>query len=279
MLLSQTASLIPQDNIEMLIIDNEHAHATISLFGGHILSFIPKHDGIQRLWLSKKAQLDAKHPIRGGIPICWPWFGPHNTQTNLSAHGYVRTQAWHVVNCVDNDDHTTICLKPSVTKGEGFDGKTQLTLIISIGRELGVKLVTENTGEQPFTYTGALHSYFHIEDISDCTVTGLSGQYEDKLQAYKRLPTPMPYAFNSETDRVHLVTPKELAIKSNGHVTHIHSVGHDSIVVWNPWAEKSRTMHDMEDNGYRKMLCVETSVTQGQTVLPGQQHVLEQVIR
>ncbi|WP_339766784.1 D-hexose-6-phosphate mutarotase [uncultured Paraglaciecola sp.] len=278
MLLSQTASLIPQDNIEMLIIDNEHAHATISLFGGHILSFIPKHDGVQRLWLSKNARLDGKHPIRGGIPICWPWFGPHKTQSELGSHGYVRNQAWHVADCTEKDGNTIVCLKPATTQGQGFVGQTHLSLIITVGREMRIQLLTENIGDQPFTFTGALHSYFHVDDIDKCRLNGLTGEYEDKLQAYKRLDSPSPYSIHGETDRVHLVTPAELTIECNSHTTHIHSRGHDSIVVWNPWSEKSHNMQDMEDDGYRKMLCVETAVTRNETVLPGHKHMLEQVI-
>ena len=277
--LCNTASLLPQDDIEMLIIDNEHAHATISLFGAHILSFTPKHDKVQRLWLSKNALLDGKHPIRGGIPICWPWFGAHATNAELSSHGYVRNQNWHIVDCQDSEQCTKISLRPSITTGLGFDGQAQLTMIITVGAELRIQLVTENTGDSAFNYTGALHTYFHVDDINDCELTGLTGEYLDKLQDFKRFDTPTPYRFNQETDRVHLATPKELAITSGNHLTHIESAGHDSIVVWNPWSEKSVSMQDMEDDGFQKMLCVETAVTQGQQVLPGQSHTLEQVIR
>lgn len=277
--LCKTASLLPQDDIEMLIIDNDHAHATISLFGGHVLSFIPKHDNVQRLWLSKEAMLDGQHPIRGGIPICWPWFGAHASESGLASHGYVRTQNWHVVDCADEPEQTVVRLKPSTTQGDGFTGETQLSLVLFIGRELHIQLVTENTGSEPLSYTCALHTYFNIDDINHCELTGLNGDYLDKLQDYKRVSTPTPYTFSEETDRVHLVTPKSLTIVSGNIKTHIQSDGHDSIVVWNPWADKSISMQDMEDLGYKNMLCVETAVTQGQQVLPGQSHTLEQVIR
>lgn len=277
--LCKTASLLPQDDIEMLIIDNDYAHATISLFGGHVLSFIPKHDNVQRLWLSKEAMLDGQHPIRGGIPICWPWFGAHASETGLPSHGYVRTQNWHVVDCADESEQTIVRLKPSTTQGEGFAGETQLSLVLFIGRELRIQLVTENTGTKPLSYTGALHTYFNIDDINHCELTGLDGEYLDKLQDYQRFSTPAPYTFNEETDRVHLVTPESLTIACGSVQTHIQSNGHDSIVVWNPWADKSISMQDMEGLGYENMLCVETAVTQGQQVLPGQSHTLEQVIR
>ena len=256
--LCKTASLLPQDDIEMLIIDNDHAHATISLFGGHV---------------------DGQHPIRGGVPICWPWFGAHASESGLASHGYVRTQNWHVVDCADEPEQTVVRLKPSTTQGEGFEGETQLSLVLFIGRELRIQLVTENTGSEPLSYTSALHTYFNIDDINHCELTGLDGDYLDKLQDYQRISTPIPYTFNEETDRVHLVTPESLTIVSGNIKTHIQSNGHDSIVVWNPWADKSKSMQDMEDQGYKNMLCVETAVTQGQQVLPGQSHTLEQVIR
>jgi glucose-6-phosphate 1-epimerase len=277
--LSKTASLLSQDDIEMLIIDNDYAYATISLFGGHVLSFIPKHDNVQRLWLSKKAMLDGQHPIRGGIPICWPWFGAHASESGVPSHGYVRTQNWHVVDCADEPKQTVVRLKPSTTQGDGFAGETQLSLVLFIGRELRIQLVTENRGSEPLSYTCALHTYFKIDDINHCELYGLTGEYLDKLQDFKRFDTPTPYRFNQETDRVHLATPKTLSISSGAHQTCIESSGHDSIVVWNPWSEKSVSMQDMEDDGFEKMLCVETAVTQGQPVLPGDSHTLELVIR
>ncbi|MFQ3218942.1 MAG: glucose-6-phosphate 1-epimerase [Paraglaciecola sp.] len=279
MQLSDSSSLIHQEGLQLLIVDNQHAHSTISLHGGHVISFMPKHDHRPRLWLSEKAILDAKHPIRGGIPVCWPWFGAHSADTNYPSHGYVRNQPWHIIDCQDRQTETVVHLQPQNASGEGFTGQAQLTLVVKVGRELSVQLITHNIGQLDFTYNGALHSYFKVDDITRCELQGLEGDYQDKLQNYALAHTPHPYRFNTETDRVHLATPHELCIAQDAGNTDILSSGHDSIVVWNPWAANAKAMADMTDEGYKKMLCVETAVTRGRIVTPGQSHTLEQIIR
>jgi glucose-6-phosphate 1-epimerase len=108
---------------------------------------------------------------------------------------------------------------------------------------------------------------------------GLSEQYSDKTRGYQMLDTPQIYQFNEETDRVHQEQPKTLTIADGEIKTDILSSGHDSIVVWNPWQEKSISMGDMADDGYLTMLCVETAITQGQDVAPKATHVLQQIIQ
>lgn len=276
--LTDSITIITRDNIQILCIENDLASSEISLFGGHILSFKPKHDGQERLWISENAIFDGKKAIRGGVPICWPWFGEHPTNNKLAAHGYVRNQCWKLLNTEDTHDGTTISLTPQTSVGEGLVGKAQLTLVVHIGQQLNIQLHTTNIGDTAFTFNCALHSYFAISDINECELIGLSGQYLDKTRAYQSFDTPKPYRFNQETDRVHLQQPSTLFIADNNHQTSIGSSGHDSIVVWNPWQDKSISMSDMADDSYLRMLCVETTITQGQVVKAGETHVLSQII-
>ncbi len=285
MLLSNSTSISSKQNIQVLEVDNDHARASISLFGGHIISFTPKYDQRQRLWLSEQAIFDAHHAIRGGVPLCWPWFGDHQatrvdpSDKRFPAHGYVRKQPWLMVNCHDTPKGTEITLQPRSSEGEGFDGHAQLSLIIRVGVRLSMQLVTENLGEQGFSFTCALHSYFAVEDIHNCQLNGLSGDYKDKTRDWQILPTPSPYTFSEETDRVHLSTPKQVTIVEDNSRIDISSNGHDSMVIWNPWAQNSAAMGDMPDKGFKQMLCVETAITQGRTVQSGETHTLEQIIR
>ncbi|MFT5674867.1 MAG: glucose-6-phosphate 1-epimerase [Paraglaciecola sp.] len=285
MLLSDSTSITTQEKIQILVIDNDYAFTTVSLFGGQILSFTPKYDQRARLWLSNNAILDGKKPIRGGIPVCWPWFGDHQAvrdnlpDANFPAHGYVRTQQWKIVKCHDTSKATEVVLQPNYSQGDGFDGKAQLSLIINVGVRLSVKLVTENLAEEAFSFTCALHSYFAIADVHTCKLSGFSGDYIDKTRNWKTIATPSPYAFSEETDRVHLSTPQKISIVEDAGNIDIMSAGHDSMVVWNPWAEKSAAMIDVQDDGFQTMLCVETAITQGQTVEPGGSHTLEQIIK
>jgi glucose-6-phosphate 1-epimerase len=279
MLLTDTTTIMTRDNIQILYINNAFASAEISLFGGHILSFKPKYDHRERLWVSQNALFDGKKAIRGGIPICWPWFGEHKSITNLAAHGYVRTQTWQVLSCEETDTATTVTLKPQTSADDGFEGDAQLTLVLHFGQQLTIQLLTTNLGNTPITYNCALHSYFAISDIKQCELLGLSEQYSDKTRGYQIFNTPQPYRFNEETDRVHQEQPKTLTITDGENKTDVLSSGHDSLVVWNPWQAKSISMADMADDGYLTMLCVETAVTQGQEVAPKATHILEQIIK
>lgn len=285
MILSDSTTIITRQKVQVLVIDNDYALVTVSLFGGQILSFTPKYDQRERLWLSDNAIFDAKKAIRGGIPVCWPWFGDHQDvrdnkpDVNFPAHGYVRTQQWKIVKCQDSAKGTEVILQPNSSQGDGFKGKAKLSLIITVGVRLSMKLVTDNLTDTAFNFTCALHSYFAIADIHTCQLRGFSGNYKDKTRNWKILTTPSPYTFNEETDRVHLTTPQKVSIVEDTGNTDIMSAGHDSMVVWNPWADKSATMVDVQDGGYQTMLCVETAITQGQTLEPGQTHTMEQIIR
>ena len=135
-----------------------------------------------------------------------------------------------------------------------------------------------DTGATSFSMTTALHSYFTVRDIAKTELKGIQGIYKDKTQDWKKLNTPSPYAFNRETDRIHLYKPQSVSIEQKDCSTEIASAGHDSLVVWNPWAELSKSMGDMAEDGYLTMLCVETAVTEKTEIKPGQAHVLTQIV-
>lgn len=267
-------------DIKTVVIENESAIVTVSLFGGHILSFIPKRDGVERLWLSPNALLDNNNPIRGGIPICWPWFSDlHGHEKGaLPSHGFVRNQLWQLTHSEQSAQSSVICLSPQTTSAEGFVTPATLELRVTVSDTLSVELITTNTGKSAFTYTCALHTYFAVDDIHTTELIGLSGIYEDKTQAMQRFTTPTSYTFTQETDRVHFCTPESLTVVTSPQSISIGSKGHDSVVVWNPWHQNSINMRDMTDEGYADMLCVETAITQGLSLAPGNSHTLKQMI-
>jgi glucose-6-phosphate 1-epimerase len=278
MLLNNSTTITTRSHVQVVHIDNDFASAQISLFGGHLLSYQPKHDNKERLWVSENAIFDGKKAIRGGVPICWPWFGGHALRQDVADHGYVRTQTWEIVETEELNTGTKLVLQPQTSIGEGFDSSAQLKLVITVGKQLNIQLHTTNVGDNAFTYNCALHSYFAIDNINHCELEGLSGQYSDKTQQHQIFTTPSPYTFSAETDRVHLGQPHKLSIVDTGIHTDITSNGHDSIVVWNPWQNKSISMADMADDSFKSMLCVETAITQGQKVKAGETHILEQII-
>ncbi|MCW8108647.1 D-hexose-6-phosphate mutarotase [Alteromonas ponticola] len=266
--------------ITFLNVDNTFATAQISLYGGHILSFIPKSDGIERLWVSPHAYMNGEKPIRGGIPICWPWFSDDHGREKgaLPAHGFLRSQIWQLKSSEDTENGTVITLAPAFTRADGFEYDCQVTLKIIIGKKLSVNLTTHNTGIIPFTYNTALHSYFEVQDINQVELKGLKGNYRDKTDDFAVKETPIPYRFSQETDRIHEHAAKEIGLyDKEAKRIQINSAGHDSIVVWNPW-QSAASISDMDAFAYKQMICVETAVTSGQEIQPGDQHTLTQII-
>jgi glucose-6-phosphate 1-epimerase len=268
--------LSPQ--LTCLDIENAHATVTLSLLGAQVLSFKPKHDPRERLFISDKARMDGSKPVRGGIPVCWPWFGAHPGGSSHPAHGFVRTRVWRLTSNEDFDTHTRLVLEASDTTHAGFSGTAAVTLEVLVGRELTLKLHSRNTGSAPCGLTMALHTYFNVTDVHDCTLEGLRGTYSDKTRNWAMLETPTPYRFTEETDRVHLHAAPELRIVEANCSTTIRSQGHDSIVVWNPWSTGVGAFADMGSEGWKRMLCVETAITQGLVLQPGQTHLLVQTL-
>ena len=264
--------------ITVLEIENAHATASISLMGAQVLSFRPKHDGRERLFLSDAARWDGSKSIRGGIPICWPWFGAHAEASKYPSHGYIRTRQWQLLATEDTESATFLRFGIQDTQGAGFEGMAALLLDVRLGQQLSLTLTTTNTGTEAFNLGCALHSYFAVQSISDTRLKGLQGNYSDKTRNWARFTTPVPYIFTEETDRIHFDAASHVTIIEPASSTHVHSTGHDSVVVWNPWEENARKLPDMVDDDYKRMLCVETALTQGLIVEPNGVHSLTQTI-
>ena len=266
-------------SLSVLTITNHFGTCEVALYGAHVTSYIPK-DGRERLWMSPNAIWDGTKPLRGGIPVCWPWFGDNHGQEKglLPAHGFLRDQLWHLVSVTETDSGTSISLAPTTTNGPGWNAQTSVILEVNLSDTLVIKLTTTNQGQAPVNIGGALHSYFTVNDIVDTQLTGLSGDYKDKTRDFALLPTPELYRIEEETDRIHLHPSPEVDIHCGDTKTRVKSNGHDSVVVWNPWKENSLKMVDMSDDGYKFMVCVETALTQGFELQPGKSHALTQTI-
>jgi len=273
-----SVAITEANGLTFLNVDNEFATAQISLFGGHVLSFIPKSDNIERLWVSPHAYLNGERPIRGGIPVCWPWFSDDHGRDKgaLPSHGFLRTQVWKLINTTENETGTHISLSPLFTRAEGFEYDCDVTLTVVIGRVLDVSLTTKNTGVAPFTFNCALHTYFSVSQIQHTSLTGINHQYKDKTADWAIMPAPDPYTISQETDRIHLGAVEKATIMQEGEgFTDVISSGSDSLVVWNPW-QGAASISDMDAFGYKHMLCVESAVTQGCELAPKASHTLTQ---
>ena len=247
-------------------INNDQGSASLCLQGAHLMSWQPVSQSVPVVWLSKDAKLAAGKSIRGGAPVCWPWFGAHPTESAFPGHGYARTVPWRVVESgAEPDGATRLSLRlvaSDKTRGQ-WPHECNVDLTVIVGETLRMELTTENTGSSDFVIGEALHTYFQIGDISEVSVSGLEGcEYWDKVGGSSLKRQQGAIGFSGETDRVYIDTAAECVIHDEKLKRRIHVAksGSLSTVVWTPWVEKANKMGDMgQPDGWREMLCVESA--------------------
>lgn len=265
-------------------IGNLHAAGTLVLQGAHVLHFQPR--GQQPvLWASRHSFYAPGRPIRGGIPVCWPWFGAHPTDPGKPGHGFARTSAWEVLGTSASPAGALIelGLQSGPVTLELWPHPFSLRLRALFGPQLGVELHIHNPGDQPFSISAALHSYFSVSQASAIAITGLEGSaYCDKVGAAPQRQKG-PVRLSAETDRVYQDTTAECRIEDPGLGRRIciAKQGSRSTVVWNPWSAKAARLEDFGDEEYRQMVCVETANAppDQRTLAPGATHCLQAAIR
>lgn len=252
--------------LPMINVSNDHADAVISVYAGQVLSFTPK-GAADVLFVSDKAYYAEGKAIKGGVPICWPWFGADPEGKGRPAHGFMRTRMWSEWETRDNADGSTTVILGVESSPETlaiWPHAFRLAMEITVGKTLQLALVTRNTGDAAFTITQAMHTYFAVGYIAQTTVTGLEGtQYLDKAADGNGATKQQDGAIsiNSEVDRVYLGVLAELAIVDGAlnRTIRITSSGNKTAVVWNPWAKIAAGMADLQDDDYTRFVCVETT--------------------
>ncbi|MEO6422462.1 MAG: D-hexose-6-phosphate mutarotase [Candidatus Nitrotoga sp.] len=245
-------------------IANRQAQSTISLQGAHVMTFEPVGEK-PVIWLSPVAKLAHGKSIRGGVPICWPWFGAHATDNTFPSHGFARTVPWQVMASEalsDGSTRITFELPQSSIPSAQWPHACRVRYIVTIGKEMIVELVTENTCQSMFEIGEALHTYFAISDVDKIRITGLEGcAYLDKVGDWQCKTQAGAITIAKEVDRLYVNTDSDCVIDDSGHNRRIHvaKCGSRSTVVWNPWVAKAAKLGDFgSDTGYRGMVCVES---------------------
>ena len=267
-------------SIPIIVLHHQDDCAEIALFGAHVLSY--KKAGSEKLFVSKSAKLDGSRPIRGGIPVCWPWFGQLHPaiKEHGIAHGLVRNQMWQITAQIQTNTMASVTLEPTVTRHTLWPEGLSCQIKITLTDTLKIELITHNSSNIPYPLSAALHTYFTVPDISTTAVTGVTGAFTNNLDSTLQKTSPEPYVFTEETDRVHQSTTHKTTIETNGNTLHtVEHQGHDSLVIWNPWQTKAASFVDMEDTEYQKFVCIETALTQGYVIQPGQTQILVQEIQ
>ncbi|MDO9025544.1 D-hexose-6-phosphate mutarotase [Zwartia sp.] len=249
----------------LIHIDQPKAKATISLYGGQILEWHPSSQHSPVLWRTESNQFSRDRPIRAGVPICWPWFGPHPTQTNAPSHGFARTSDWELTSISTSPSgETEICMSLWVDrKPFNIDGLSAvLTTRISVGETLSISLSTTNNQDKSFNLTEALHAYFYVSDVRQVQIQGLSGcQYVDLIDRNALKSQSGVVTFSEETGRVYLNTQHDCLIVDRGldRAILVEKAQSQSTVVWNPWAVTASKMDDLGPTGWQTMVCIESA--------------------
>ena len=276
-------------DIATLSADVSAASALVTPFGAHLLSWRPTGYS-DVLWLSSRAVLDGTKAIRGGIPLCLPWFGsptdsPTRPGDGAGAHGFARTSLWTLrSSALPADDAPA-----SFTFELHHTGETSLLyphsfcarLDISAGDELNATLTLTNEDDHPFAIEAALHTYLHVGDIKDVTVEGLDGErYYDKVR--ERYATQSgDITFIGPTDRVYTSTAQIQVVDPKlGRRIVVDKNGSGSTIVWNPWSQGAATMSDIGEGEWQNFVCVETAAVRERalTLWPGHPHIMTQTL-
>lgn len=236
------------------------ATAVISSYGAHLLSYKPTAK-VELIYLSPDAVWQNNSPIRGGVPVCWPWFGPAAAEFNPAAqklpnHGLVRTELWNLVQQSVTTEAVSIELRIDTKDLPYPNAPSYLSLSLQLTETALTLTLNSDQGIQQ----AALHSYFRVDSVHQVAVSPLAGAYLDKVQAGKGFVQQQPeLKFEAEVDRIYPDSASELTLQQNNTTLNITQQGHDASVLWNPWQEKAAALKDLPDEGYLDFVCVETA--------------------
>jgi glucose-6-phosphate 1-epimerase len=256
----------PADTLPRLDIDAGMADAQVFFHGAHPARWQPAGAPAPVLWLSPDSHFRNDKAIRGGVPICFPWFGPHPSERDAPAHGFARLRDWVLVEASESGDgsvHLALALDLTQRDSPLWPHACRVTFRIGIGATLQMVLDVENRDNVPFTFEEALHTYYAVADIETASITGLEDiDYLDKVEGFARTRQGRePIRFTGETDRVYVETTSTCRIIDPdwSRTIVVRKSGSRSTVVWNPGAERARSFPDFGADEWRRMVCVETA--------------------
>ncbi|HVR85641.1 MAG TPA: D-hexose-6-phosphate mutarotase, partial [Planctomycetota bacterium] len=251
-------------SLPRVAVTSDLASAEIYFHGAHLTAFQPR-GARPVLFLSAESHFDADKPIRGGVPVIFPWFGPRVGSPDSPAHGFARIRAWELESCTlqaDGAVHVSFILASDEDTLRLWPHSFGLRLIFTIGRSLKIEMEVRGEGP-PFTFEEAFHTYLLVGDVRQVSVDGLqNNEYIDKMDSFKRkTQAPEAVQISAETDRVYLNTRSTCVVRDPvlERTLLVEKENSSSTVLWNPWIHKARSMPDFGDEEWPSMICVETA--------------------
>src|SRR5579863_4821790 len=261
------------------------ASAEIYLYGAQITSWRPAGSE-EVLFLSEKSHWQEGQAIRGGIPVCFPWFRAKADDPSAPTHGFARTKEWRLESVkAEGESLVVVCSTESeASTRRWWPHSFRLDHVLSIGRSLRLALIVTNTGETPFRFEEALHTYSRVGDAEKVHVRGLDrAAYLDNVNGNRKKTQAGDLVFAGKTDNAYLdVTSAAELIDPAGHRTlQTEKENSATTVVWNPWQEGAAALSDLGDDEWRRFACVEASNILGSavTLAPGEEHTMRATIR
>lgn len=263
-----------------VVVTSPAAHGALFLHGGQVTSWVPAGTDADALFVSRQAVWQRDRAIRGGIPVCFPWFGAHPTNPGAPSHGFARLREWRLASIERHGDGVVVTVDQSsdAASRELWPHDFNLRLRVAFGTALQIDLTVTNCGNGTFSFEEALHSYFAVADIRSTSLSGLDGaRYLDTVGGVREARQQGDVRFEAETDRIYVATDEAIIHDASRprRIT-VSKQNSANTVVWNPWVARARALADFGDDEWTGMLCVETcNVRDAAIVLDaGQSHTM-----
>ncbi len=270
-----------------ITVTTPQAEAVLHLHGAHLTHYRP-HGQPPVLFLSRRSRFEPGAPIRGGIPIVFPWFGPNAADPAAPMHGFARVAEWRMESALQGADGAValaLRLDSFAATHPAWPHAYVLRFRVVIGAVLELCLEAENVAEEPVRFEEALHTYLAVGDARRVSVTGLAGAgFIDKTDGMRRKSQqPEALRLAGETDRVYTGMRAACVVDDPvwGRRLLVEKTGSETTVVWNPWIEKARALPDLADDEWREMLCIESGNAADNAISlpPGGRHEMRVTIR
>ena len=255
------------------------------LHGAHVTCWEPAGRE-EVLFLSSQSRWEDGKAIRGGVPICFPWFGNKADHPEAPAHGFVRTRAWQIESIEQVGSAVTVSMftESDEDSARWWPAEFRLVHRATFGRELSLELVVTNTGKTSLRFEEALHAYHSVGNIEKARVRGLDGvHYLDKTDSNRKKMQQGEIVIASETDRIYLDTTGAMELEDPvlHRCTRVTKENSQTTVVWNPWVQKAHSLSDFADDDWKQMICIETSNVSDFSLSldPGEQHTMKALVR